>query len=225
MRATEFITEAPNHPVICIDVQPEYSGIHDGAEDPVFEDIIKFVANQTGPVLMFVNAEDTGVSGDTKQDIVQYWEDTLCGDPEDRYIEDEYGDWIEEECDAINWLRFEIVDKGYGYLRSWMDQNVNDATIIQTIREMYRQKVADSRELFGGEGTEEYEQGMQQLGIPEHLYHGDMIAVEWTSIAQLRKYNGAYMVGGGRNECLREVQLLMSAFNIKYKEIDELIYG
>jgi len=32
-------------------------------------------------------------------------------------------------------------------------------------------------------------------------------------------------VGGGRMECLREVELLMNAFNIKYKRIDHLVYG
>jgi hypothetical protein len=32
-------------------------------------------------------------------------------------------------------------------------------------------------------------------------------------------------MGGGRDECLREVELLMNAFNIKYKRIDSLVYG
>ena len=53
----------------------------------------------------------------------------------------------------------------------------------------------------------------------------DPLIVGWTSIAQLKKYNGAYIMGGGRNECLREVELLMNAFNIKYKRINQLIYG
>ena len=53
----------------------------------------------------------------------------------------------------------------------------------------------------------------------------DAISVNWTSIAQLRRFNGAYLVGGGRNECLQEVELLMSAFNVKYKRIDRLVYG
>ena len=48
--------------------------------------------------------------------------------------------------------------------------------------------------------------------------------VNWTSVAQLKRFNGAYLVGGGRNECLREVELLMSAFNIRYKRIDGLVY-
>ena len=53
----------------------------------------------------------------------------------------------------------------------------------------------------------------------------DPISVEWISVAQLKRFSGAYIVGGGRNECLREVELLMNAFNIKYKRIDSLVYG
>jgi hypothetical protein len=41
----------------------------------------------------------------------------------------------------------------------------------------------------------------------------------------LNKLSGSYIVGGGRNECLREVELLMNAFNFKYKRIDSMVYG
>ena len=33
MKANEFITEGLNHPIICVDVQPEYSGMNDGDEN------------------------------------------------------------------------------------------------------------------------------------------------------------------------------------------------
>jgi len=53
----------------------------------------------------------------------------------------------------------------------------------------------------------------------------DNISIEWTSVAQLKRFNRAYLMGGGRNECLKEVSLLMNAFNIKYKLIEQFIYG
>ena len=220
MRLAELfavLAEGRNQPVICVDVQPEYSGHLDGDENPVFEHIIKFVVGQTGPVLMFVNAEDQGLSGDTVADVKLYWEDTVRGE------EWNPDDW---NPDPIDWNRFKIVDKGYGYLRSWMDQGVSPAAIIKTIREMYQQRVNDSRHLFGGEGPE-YEEGIQKLLGWEYQpwMLEDGIFTEWTSIAELRRFSGAYIVGGGRNECLREVEILMSAFNIKYKRIDSLVYG
>ena len=213
------IDEGTNMPVICVDVQPEYSGMNDGDESPVFIDIIKFVVGQTGPVLMFVNAEDQGFTGDTVQDIKRYWEDTIRGE-----VWDDPDDYNES---PIDWYRFTIVDKGYGYLRSWMDNGVSPAAIIRVIREMYQQRQNDSKMLFGGESEETYEKGIKNLlgweFKPWMLRDG--ITTNWISISQLKRFSGAYIVGGGRNECLREIEILMSAFNIKYKRIDRLIYG
>ena len=194
-------------PCIVVDVQPEYSGINDGDENPVFEEIIDFVNRQTGKVLIFVNAEQDGLTSDTIPHIKQYWEDS--------------------GFDPDTWNKVEIVDKGYGYFRSWMDNDVPPAIIIKTIRAMYQAKVNDSRLLFGGDSSENYQREFSKFIGPEFQSWmlTDGIMVEWTSITQLKRYSGAYLVGGARNECLREVELLMNAFNIKYKRIDALVYG
>ena len=215
MHILNILNEGKNHPIIVVDVQPTY------CNNNVCEKIIQFVAQQTGPVLMFVNAEQDGLTEDTIDTMKQYWEETLC-DPEDMYDPetDEYN-----ECDAIDWSRFQIVDKGYGYLRPWMDEGEDPSTIIKTIRAMYQQKVNDSRQLFNGEDSPNYEEQMNNLlGNNNGAFKDDPISVEWTSIKQLKQFNGAYIVGGSRDECLREVELLMNAFNIKYKRIDSLVY-
>ena len=216
MKAKEFIAEGTNHPIICVDVQPEYVkyGGYD-VQDKCIE-IIKFVNKQTGPVLMFINAEESGVSGDTKEDIIRYWEYTATGGDED---------WYDMGNPApIDWDRFTIDDKGYGYLRSWMDYGLDSRIIIKTIRAMYQQKVSDSRELgFPGNIRERAHEMSEILGAVEEM-GDDPLVVNWTSIAQLKRFSGAYLVGGGRNECLREVELLMNSFNIRYKRIDSLVY-
>jgi hypothetical protein len=33
------------------------------------------------------------------------------------------------------------------------------------------------------------------------------------------------MGGGGRDECLREIELMMNAFNFKYKRVANWLYG
>lgn len=214
MRIQEFLTEGRNHPVICVDVQPEYcGGINDRNVSSVCANIIDFVAlRQTGPVLMFVNAEDQGLSGDTVVDIQQYWAETVAE------ITNDY-----DNEQPINWKRFQIVDKGYGYFRAWMDSGIEPSTIIATIRELYRQRISDSRELeFPAFNRRTTTQSLIQGAIEE--MSGDPLSVNWTSVAQLKRYSGGYLVGGGRNECLREVELLMNAFNIRYKRIDSLVY-
>lgn len=215
------LTEGRAHPVIVVDVQPEYCGINDGDESPVCVDIIDFVAvKQTGPVLMFVNAEDMGQTGDTVASVVQYWNDTaneILGVDPDTYDNDP------NYRGPINWNRFQIVDKGYGYLRSWMDHGIEPNIIIATIRELYRQRLSDSRDLeFPPFNQRTTTQSLIQGALDEMA--GDPLTVNWTSVAQLKRFSGAYIVGGGRNECLREVELLMNAFNIRYKRIDSLVY-
>ena len=203
MRIQEIITEGRAHPVIVVDVQPEYSGMNDGDENSVFTEIINFVNQQTGPVLMFVNAEDQGLSGDTVQSIREYWDDSGFS-PE-------------------NWRRVQIADKGYGYLRSWMDSGIEPATIIATIRELYQQRKTDSRELQFPASNRRTPQQSLIMGAMQEM-EDDPISVNWTSIAQLKRFSGAYIVGGARDQCLREVELLMNAFNIRYKRIDSLVY-
>jgi hypothetical protein len=215
MRATEFLSEGLNQPIICVDVQPEYA--YYGNNDMICQKIIQFVAKSTGPVLFYMNAEDQGMSGDTVDTIKQYWEESMGG---------KFNDKTEQWEHTIDWSRFTLVDKGYGYLRAWMDGGIPDAAIIKTIRMMYQAKVSDSRELFGGQDSETYAPGLKELLGPDYITAlDDPLSVGWTNVAQLRKFNGAYIVGGGRGECLREVELLMNAFNIKYKRIDSLVYG
>lgn len=224
MRAKEFITEGTSFPVIAVDVQPEYA--HYGDNASICEKIVTFVGvKQTGPVLMFVNAEDTGISGDTIDSIKKYWDDVITGGDDNAHYDEENDEYLPVNS-PINWNRFTIVDKGFGHFRSWMDQGIPDSEIIKTIRLMYQTKVTDSRELFGGQDSDTYEQGIRNLLGPDYLIGlDDPITIGWVRLAQLKKFSGAYLVGGGRNECLREVELLMNAFNLKYKRIDSLVYG
>ena len=212
MRAQEFLLEGRNHPVICVDVQPAYERY----APELFPKIVQFVKNQTGPVLMFVNAERDGMTDDTIQDVVYWWEE--AGGLEYDENEDEY-------VSDINWNRFEIVDTGYGWFRNWMDHGVQPKFIIQLIRYMYQRGLNDVRQ-----DTDGVRQYMTQNPMGGRVIEwqdwmeDEPFVVNWTSVAQLKRFNGAYLVGGGRQECLREIELLMNAFNIGYKRIDSLVY-
>ena len=190
-----------NQDCIVVDIQPEYveyMGIR------WIPDLMEFL-NKQNKILMFVNAEDQGATSDTVDDIKIFWH-------ENGFDENKFKDVIVE-------------DKGYGYLRSWMDfPHIKQSAIIKTIREMHRQRVNSSDELFGGWEHPDYVKNMtEQLDVPEDLLD-DTIYTEWTSIAQLKRFNGSLMMGGAKDECLREVQLLMNAFNIRYREVNKFIY-
>lgn len=199
MRVTDLLTESRSTPCIVVDVQPAYDRwIRDKKSD-----IIQFVNKQTGPVLMFINADGTGMTDDTEEEVAYYWE--------------------ENGFDPDNWDRVEVVDKGYGYFRSYMDEGINPAIIIRLIRALYQEKVYDTSDLSIHEllyivGYEAFDE------FGEQWFREAPFSINWTSVAQLKQFSGAYIMGGSRNECLREVELLMNAFNIRYKRIDRLVY-
>lgn len=214
MRVSELLSEGLNHPVIVVDVQPAYEQYN----PQVCQKIVDFVQKQTGPVLMFVNAEQDGMTDDTIESI-RYWWEEKAGVDYDEYDNDP------AYTGPINWNRFTIVDKGYGWFRPWMDQRVQPKFIIQLIRYMYQHKLNDIRDDI--DGVYQY---MTHNPVGNEIVdwqdwmEDEPFVINWTSVAQLKRFNGAYLVGGGREECLREVELLMNAFNIRYKRIDSLVY-
>jgi len=215
MKITELLNEGKSRSCIVVDVQPVYADGRNKNENlDMFQEMAQFLLKQKGPILMFVNAERDGLTDDTVESVKDYWNEELGIDYDETF-----------------WNRVTLVDKGYGYLRSWMDHwDVDNAAIIKTIRLMYKQKVTDSRMLFGNmddDAKDDYESRMGRfLGDQWNDWMSDdPISVEWTSVAQLKKFSGSYIMGGGRKECLREVELLMNAFNIKYKRIEDFVYG
>ena len=87
---------------------------------------------------------------------------------------------------------------------------------------MFKEKVWDSREI-------EDEDWKKLLGddyddVEYILNGGDMMNIPDIDVRTLRKFSGSYIIGGGRDEYLAEVQLLMSAFNIRATEIKRYIY-
>lgn len=210
MKSKEIL-EGRNQPLIAVDIQDEYFG-WSGPRSLIAKKMIEFANNQNGPILLFYNKQvEYGSLEDN--DIKEYWEH-LGFDPK-------------------NWRRVKIVPKGFGYLRKWMDNGVKDAVIIKTIREMYLQGVSNTSELYWnkkfGYDKNIFRQKQEELTklTGNYYTHGSMkdISVNWTSIARLKEFNGAYIIGGLRTQCLREVTLLMNAFNIKYTLVNSLIYG
>jgi hypothetical protein len=187
--------EGANNPVIIVDIQPEYSGY--GQEKILQSKKFKNFIRRQNNILWFFNGEEVG-SEDTKESIFNWLVENFDFDEEDL-------------------LKIEFREKGYGFLRSWMDADVDAGLIIKVIRRMVMTREYDSRDL-------NFEDFLTQEEI-ETLPESDMINIPDISIRELKRMNRAYLCGGGRHECLREITLLMSAFNIKYIEVNDFIYG
>jgi len=153
-------------------------------------------------ILYYYNGPDTAGS-DSKNDIIRW----LL----------EYADFDEV---LENKLTRETIwyDKGYAFFRNWMDMGATEGFIKKAVRFMMSNKVTDSRDIDPEEWAEEFSDDWSDD------FEGDMIYLPDIPINKLKKWSGSYIVGGGKNECLKEVQLLMSVFNIKAKMVKEFTY-
>jgi len=163
MRAYEILLEEPlmeyslNRPLIVVDVQPQYiTSIHFQKE------LAQYINKRTSDkTLMFFNGP--GVTEDDARDIKYWWHENGMQE-----------DTIEE----LKWI-----EKEYGYFRSWMDNGISDDIMIKVIREMYDQKVSDSRELFG----ENIEQLAEFIGDEwEEWMKDDPMSIHWTNVGLRR---------------------------------------
>ena len=135
----------------------------------------------------------------------------------------------EAEMDVMYWLmdygvdddtidRIKFIDKGYGFFRNWMDVGVGESTIQKAIIHMVKNRKYDSRDIDEDEWLEMFPELENYDVLDDGIYLPDI------SIGKLKNWSGSYLCGGGKDECLKEVQLLMNAFNIKYKLVREFIY-
>jgi hypothetical protein len=193
-----LILENLSVPVIIIDVQPCY----DKWRGNVASNLMGFLNKRTGQVVAFYNNEDIGC--DSNIDVQAY------------YIEK----GLEE--DVLNQIDFK--EKYYAFFRNWMDRGMERGHIIKAIRYMVTNRKNDSRDVTEEEWKKVFGDDWSEFtDIPE-IVTEDSINLPDISIAELKRYNGCYLCGGGRKECLAEFGLLMDAFNIKYKLVDKFIY-
>ncbi len=201
MRANEILERVSrSHPVIIVDVQPAYASTAQSVgSDSIVKGLMDFLNAQTGPVVAYYNGAGEGFTEDEVYDVQSY------------FLENGLGD------DQINKIQF--IEKTYGFFRAWMDQNIDTGLIIQLLRKMAQQKINDSRELKPGLEELLYDDEYESWMEDDPLYFPDI------NIAQLKSMSGALLCGGGRHECLKEIQLLMSVYNIRYKLAQDFIYG
>jgi hypothetical protein len=211
MRAKEFLSESSNTNLLIIDVQPEYHNY----SKRILPGIQRMIEQSNGRVVIVFN--DFG-GGDTPEQVFNY----LAGHDEDYdgYVyDDETDDYIPAEQSPLETKlqNAQFIQKEYGFLRGWMDNGVADKIIIEVIRAMYQQRVYDSRDLDPESLSEDAQDILENMSDSIHVQ-------DWVPVTLLKSLQLFYMMGGGRNECLREIELICNAFNIRYKRIDSLIY-
>lgn len=191
------ITEARGDSIILVDFQEGYA--HAGGYEEAITSAIDYINRKQPNVTAFYNGADVGFD-DQPEDIMWH------------YIEN----GLDEDLTHL----FTFKEKSYAWLRNWMDEGVDDATTIKVIRYLVMHDINDSRDI-------EDEDWLELVGEDFRFYDDRemMIYIPDISIGNLKNLSGSLLGGGGRHECLRELELFMNAFNIKYKRVDDWIYG
>jgi len=198
--------------VISVDIQPFYEKYFSFKVQD-FANFLLEMLQRGRRVVYFYNGEEVGISDDHDDSIKEWLAESLGGTMYDYYDdEDENEDYDPIDCSLFNNIEFH--SKGYAFFRSWMDYGVDPGNIQRAVRYMAMNGIWDSREM-PEEVLDEFLDGAQ---VGDHIY------IPHISVANLKKMEGCYLCGGGKDACLLEIEILMRAFNINHRLFKKFIY-
>lgn len=182
--------------LVSVDIQPEYQSSM-GFKVYQFADFLNKISVEVQQIIFLYNGSDT--LGMISEQDYKYW-----------LYEN---DVSEELLDSATFY-----DKGYAFFRYCMDSNVDEDVIANFIRFMYENQIRDSRDVdreFWAKYLRQYRRTDKR-----DLYDLLKMKDECVNIPDLmdfmKRYNNIVMVGGGVNECLKEVEIALKALNKPY---------
>lgn len=192
-----------NKTLINIDIQPEY-------KKWITFDIIEWtnmVNKHTGTIVFLYNGRDMGYGS-----------------------ESEYIQWLFEIGIDENIIDSSIFfEKSYGFFR-YMMGNVDDQAIVNLVKFMIKHKLNDSRDLVYldiNHNTKFWDEFIDEYGdyeVRELMEITDDSIYVPELVDFLKNYNNIIICGGGRNECLKEVEIALQAIDKPYDTYEEFVY-
>jgi hypothetical protein len=135
-------------------------------------------------------------------------------------------EWMEEET---FYDRLKIISKNYAFFRGLIDAGVDedDSELVRLAQFMRKNQIIDARDIKEDEEVlEKYQiefkhSPLQNIDFEDYSFYlpEDLIEQLESNIK-----NGVVLVGGGRNECLKEVALLLKVLDIKFSILEEYTY-
>lgn len=187
--------------LIVVDVQPEYAPWMKGIEKGLFEYINTHI-HELNNLTFLYNGEDT--MGMVSENEYRYW-------------------LVDNGLDEDIAYSVKMYDKGYAFFRNCMDRGGDDEELVNLVRFMRDNDINDSRELdqdFWEAFIEEY--GSEN--IRELMEDSDDCINIPDLMDFLSPYNNVVLVGGGVDQCLKEVELAMDALGKNYETWSKFTY-
>lgn len=136
-------------------------------------------------------------------------------------------EWMEDYSELCE--RFNVLDKNYAFFRDLMDLGVDedDEELVKLARFMRSKSIYDARSIFD-EGPIEAAYKKEFKNSPlmniDFESYGFHLPLDLMESLESSVTSGVVLVGGARNECLKEVALLLRVLDIDYSINEELTY-
>lgn len=197
------LLEGNGRNVIVVDIQPKYwEWIKDAIDVKAF---INFLNQSNKILLIYVDpGAEQNAEGDEQDEVIDFYLNLGLSKEKLRDIT--------------------FVGKGIRFFAPWFDGGASEYRerkgIVQKVaRYMVMNRIDDS-------GDIEHDHLKQETGIEWQSW------MDWDYIfispdvtpGLLKRFQGAYLCGGGENQCLADIEVLLGAFNVSVKRLKEFIY-
>lgn len=121
--------------------------------------------------------------------------------------------------------RATFYDKGYAFFSYCMDNYIDEENIVDLVKYMIKHDVNDSHDI-DNEMWNEYmeETNHDQQDVRDLLEHaGDMINIP-DLMSFLKNHSNIVLLGGGVNECLKEVEIALLSLDKNYNTLSKFTY-
>lgn len=119
------------------------------------------------------------------------------------------------------------ITKEYGFIRSLMDLGLDsdDEELVKLLRFMIKNNVCDARDIEQDEDL--HNKFLKEFGngpLMEVSFDDYPISIPMDLVDSLIDLNNPVLVGGARNECLKEISILLRSLDIVHTIEESLTY-
>jgi hypothetical protein len=197
-----ILSEASKLPLFIVDIQPEYEK-NMGFGISEFCEWLNKNARKYSDIVLFWNGPEFGM---TELPEIQDW-----------YLENGLKESVLQN---ITWQ-----DKAYAFFRYCRDSGIDEDEVVKLVQFMKSHNINDSRELHEKELWDEWIQQNGSEDVRELMeFAEDCISIP-DLMDQIKGYGKkVYVLGGGQDECLKEIEIAMKANDQEPMRISEWIY-
>lgn len=140
--------------------------------------------------------------------------------------ESDYREWLIElgiDKDVVYNATF--YDKGYAFFRYCMDNSIEEENIVDFVKFMINNDINDSRDI-DEDMWNKYMSEMERDNddVRDLLENSDDMINIPGLMDFIKEYDNIVLLGGGINECLKEVEIALLVLDKNYNTVSEFIY-